>query len=55
MIPEAYCLHREFAPEGPLPFEVDRHYLLYASSGTMRWPTSFGCPSTPVICGTFGP
>ena len=36
MIPEAYCLHREFAPEGPIPFEVDRHYLLYASSGTMR-------------------
>ncbi len=34
--PAAYCLHREFAPEGPLPFEVDRHYLLYASSGTMR-------------------
>ena len=36
MIPEAYCLHREFAPEGPIPFKVDRHYLLYASSGTMR-------------------
>ena len=36
MIPEAYCLHREFAPDGPLPFQMDRHYLLYASSGTMR-------------------
>lgn len=36
MIPEAYCLHREFAPEGPIPFEIDRHYLLYAMSGTMR-------------------
>jgi AraC-like DNA-binding protein len=36
MIPEAYCLHREFAPEGPIPFEIDWHYLLYASSGTMR-------------------
>lgn len=36
MIPEAYCLHREFAPEGPIPFEIERHYLLYASSGTMR-------------------
>jgi AraC-like DNA-binding protein len=36
VIPEAYCLHREFAPEGPIPFEVDRHYLLYAASGTMR-------------------
>jgi len=36
VIPEAYCLHREFAPEGPIPFEMDRHYLLYASSGTMR-------------------
>ena len=36
MLPEAYCLHREFAPEGPIPFEIDRHYLLYASSGTMR-------------------
>jgi AraC-like DNA-binding protein len=36
MLPEAYCLHREFAPEGPIPFEVDRHYLLYAASGTMR-------------------
>ncbi|MCA9864103.1 MAG: hypothetical protein KC432_13815, partial [Thermomicrobiales bacterium] len=36
MTPEAYCLHREFAPEGPIPFEVDRHYLLYAVSGTMR-------------------
>ncbi len=29
-------MHREFAPEGPLMFEVDHHYLLYASSGTMR-------------------
>jgi AraC-like DNA-binding protein len=36
MIPKAYCLHREFAPEGPIPFEIDRHYLLYATSGTMR-------------------
>jgi AraC-like DNA-binding protein len=36
MIPEAYCLHREFAPEGPLPFQMDRHYLLFASRGTMR-------------------
>jgi AraC-like DNA-binding protein len=36
VIPEAYCLHREFAPEGPIPFEIDRHYLLYAESGTMR-------------------
>ena len=36
MIPEAYCLHREFAPEGPIPFEIDRHYLLYALRGTMR-------------------
>jgi AraC-like DNA-binding protein len=36
MTPEAYCLHREFMLEGPISFEVDRHYLLYASSGTMR-------------------
>lgn len=36
MPPDAYCLHREFPPEGPIPFQVDRHYLLYASSGTMR-------------------
>jgi AraC-like DNA-binding protein len=36
VIPDAYCLHREFAPEGPIPFEIDRHYLLYAESGTMR-------------------
>lgn len=36
MLPEAYCLHREFPPAGPLPFQVDRHYLLYAASGTLR-------------------
>ena len=36
MPPEAYCFHREFAPEGPLPFRMERHYLLYAERGTMR-------------------
>lgn len=36
MEPEAYCLHREFEPEGPIPFQIDRHYLLYAASGAMR-------------------
>ena len=34
--PEAYCFHRDFAPAGPAPFRVGRHYLLYARSGTLR-------------------
>ncbi len=34
--PEAYCFHRDFAPAGPAPFHVGRHYLLYAKSGTLR-------------------
>lgn len=34
--PEAYCFHRDFAPAGPQPFRVGRHYLLYAKTGTLR-------------------
>jgi len=36
MPPEAYCFHKRFGPTGPMPFQVDRHYLLYALSGTLR-------------------
>ncbi|WP_443751099.1 AraC family transcriptional regulator [Asticcacaulis solisilvae] len=34
--PDAYCFTRDFAPSGPAPFRVGRHYLLYARSGTLR-------------------
>ncbi len=33
---DAYCFHRAFEPSGPAAFQVDRHYLLYALSGTLR-------------------
>jgi len=36
MTPEAYCFSKRFEPGGPRPFQVDRHYLLYALSGTLR-------------------
>lgn len=36
MPPDAYCFHKRFEPTGPMPFRVDRHYLLYALSGTLR-------------------
>jgi AraC-like DNA-binding protein len=36
MTPEAYCFHKSFDPAGPAPFRMDRHYLLYALSGTLR-------------------
>jgi AraC-like DNA-binding protein len=36
MMPDAYCFHKQFDPGGPRPFRVDRHYLLYALSGTLR-------------------
>ncbi|HVZ30123.1 MAG TPA: AraC family transcriptional regulator [Asticcacaulis sp.] len=36
MAPDAYCFHRQFEPSEPAAFQVDRHYLLYALSGTLR-------------------
>jgi len=36
MVPEAYCFSRRFEPAGPTAFQADRHYLLYAMSGTLR-------------------
>jgi len=32
----AYSLHRAFDPAAPAIFRMDRHYFLYALSGTMR-------------------
>ncbi len=36
MEPDAYCFHRSFEPAAPTTFRLDRHYLLYALSGTLR-------------------
>lgn len=36
MEPDAYCLHKSFDPFGPADFRTERHYLLYARSGTLR-------------------
>ncbi len=36
MAAEAYAFHRSFEPSGPMGFRMERHYLLYASEGTMR-------------------
>ncbi len=36
MTPEATCFHRVFEPAGAAEFRMDRHYLLYASEGTLR-------------------
>ncbi len=33
---DAYCFHKSFDPAGPAPFQMDRHYLLYALEGTLR-------------------
>ncbi|WP_198370202.1 helix-turn-helix domain-containing protein [Roseomonas rosulenta] len=32
----AYCIHRRFESAGPTQFRMDRHYFVYALSGTMR-------------------
>ncbi|MEM9230013.1 MAG: AraC family transcriptional regulator [Pseudomonadota bacterium] len=32
----AYCFYRVFEPEPPKTLQMDRHYLLYASEGTLR-------------------
>lgn len=32
----AYCIHRRFVSTGPTEFRMDRHYFVYALSGTMR-------------------
>lgn len=39
MEPDAYCFHKSFEPSGPFDFRVERHYLLYARSGTLRLQT----------------
>ena len=36
MQPAAYCFYKTFEPSGPLQFQMDRHYLLYALEGTLR-------------------
>ena len=35
-LPQAYAVYQDFAPAPASPFLNDRHYLLYAASGTMR-------------------
>jgi len=35
-MPSAWCIHRRFEPPGPTAFRMDRHYFVYALSGTMR-------------------
>jgi AraC-like DNA-binding protein len=32
----AYCVHQDFGPDDGGPITFDRHYLLYAASGSMR-------------------
>lgn len=36
MAAEAHAFHRSFEPSGPVRFQMDRHYLLYATEGSMR-------------------
>lgn len=36
MEPDAYCFHKSFEPAGRHDFRVERHYLIYALSGTLR-------------------
>ncbi|MGN6424421.1 MAG: AraC family transcriptional regulator [Asticcacaulis sp.] len=36
MTPDAYCFSKRFEPAGPAAFHIDRHYLVYALSGTLR-------------------
>jgi AraC-like DNA-binding protein len=36
MEPDAYCFHKSFEPAGPHLFQLERHYLIYALSGTLR-------------------
>ena len=33
---DAWCIHRSFDPAGPTGFRMDRHYFVYALSGTMK-------------------
>lgn len=36
MLPDAYCFHREFEAVESKTFRLERHYILYAISGTLR-------------------
>lgn len=36
MTPDAYSFSKHFEPAGPAAFQIDRHYLVYALSGTLR-------------------
>jgi AraC-like DNA-binding protein len=36
MEPDAYCFHKDHEPSGPRELRLERHYLLYAMSGTLR-------------------
>ncbi len=43
----AFCFHKTFDPEPPKPFRTDRHYLLYASEGSLRLITDDRCWTLP--------
>lgn len=34
--PKAFCVYQDFEPAGAETFQVEHHYLLYASNGAMR-------------------
>lgn len=43
----AFCVSRSFPPEPPTTHRFDRHYLLYATHGTMRLEAEGRCWSLP--------
>lgn len=55
MAPEAYCFHRVFEPAPPAEFRMDRHYLLYASEGTLRLEADGQCWTLPPARAAFIP
>ena len=43
----AFCFYNTFDPEPPKAFQTDRHYLLYASEGSLRLITEERCWTLP--------
>ncbi len=43
----AFCFYKTFDPEPPKMFRTDRHYLLYASEGSLRLITDDRCWTLP--------
>lgn len=43
----AFALYQNFAPAPASPFRTDRHYLLYAATGTMRLEAEGRCWTLP--------